>query len=327
MEDPEIATLDDKAPSKTCNSHKAMDYLPYWTDSTASQKMRICLYNAAIYLPVVTKLTLILSLYPIYLIYYVIPMIAEDSDLPELYYWHTPSEHRAAKVQAVALLSLLTCFMVLYLISFYKAATTNPGNVPDAPDWKLQKPGPPKDSPLAAFLLERKQTTGDLRTCIRCSKLKPDRSHHCRLCNTCVLKMDHHCPWIANCVGFANYKYFFLMTTYGMLALWLFVGSFWQTVLIIQRNEGSSYAKYQFVTAVYMLICLLSLVITCFWLVHIYFISQAYTTVEFCEKRRKRAQGEEVTSSIFSLGIWRNFKQSLGENPALWPFPCCKLFI
>ena len=301
-----------------------MDYLPYWKDATSMQKVRIFLYNAAVYLPVATMLTFVLSLYPIYVIYYVYPMVAEASETPELYFWHTPSEHRFAKVQAISLLALLSCFLLLYLVSFYRAARISPGTVPDTSDWQLLKTRNPNDSPIAYLLQERKQTTGEVRCCVRCARLKPDRSHHCRLCNTCVLKMDHHCPWIANCVGYANYKYFFLMVTYGMLSLWLFAASFWQTLVITQRNSQSSYAEFQFITAVYMLICLLALVITCFWLVHIYFISQAFTTIEFCEKRRRRAQGEEVNSAFFSLGIWRNFKETLGENPLLWPFPGCK---
>jgi hypothetical protein len=42
------------------------------------------------------------------------------------------------------------------------------------------------------------------RFCKKCVLPKPDRAHHCSLCQRCVLKMDHHCPWINNCVSTAR---------------------------------------------------------------------------------------------------------------------------
>lgn len=50
--------------------------------------------------------------------------------------------------------------------------------------------------------------------CMGCRNWKPERCHHCSICDTCILKMDHHCPWLGNCVGYHNFKEFFLFTLY-----------------------------------------------------------------------------------------------------------------
>ena len=37
-----------------------------------------------------------------------------------------------------------------------------------------------------------------IKKCKYCDKYKPLRTHHCSLCRTCILKMDHHCRILNN---------------------------------------------------------------------------------------------------------------------------------
>ncbi len=46
--------------------------------------------------------------------------------------------------------------------------------------------------------------------CKRCRAFKPIRAHHCSICGRCIVKMDHHCPWVNNCIGIGNQKLFLL---------------------------------------------------------------------------------------------------------------------
>ena len=67
----------------------------------------------------------------------------------------------------------------LTLACHVKTTLTDPGSVPEA--------AVPTDV--------QRRMHSKLSMCSQCQTFKPPLSHHCRICNRCISRMDHHCPW------------------------------------------------------------------------------------------------------------------------------------
>ena len=53
--------------------------------------------------------------------------------------------------------------------------------------------------------------------------IKSETSFHCFTCNRCVELFDHHCPFINNCLGYRNHKYFLVfLCSYALFLIIMF---------------------------------------------------------------------------------------------------------
>uniref|UniRef100_A0A5S6QJC0 Palmitoyltransferase n=1 Tax=Trichuris muris TaxID=70415 RepID=A0A5S6QJC0_TRIMR len=160
---------------------------------------------------------------------------------------------------------------------------------------------------------------GGLRVCDKCYFIKPDRCHHCSVCGTCLLKMDHHCPWVNNCVHFGNYKFFIQFLGYAWL-LCLFIAltdlkhfiAFWMVENRMQKNT-------QFhIMFLFFVACMFFISVSSLLFYHLWLTSKNRTTLEAF---RAPVFTHGPNKNGFNYGTVRNFQEVFGKRPILWFLP------
>ena len=158
------------------------------------------------------------------------------------------------------------------------------------------------------------------RFCKKCNKPKPPRAHHCHMCGHCVLKMDHHCPWINACVGHRNQRYFLLFLVY----LWF--GTLYVSMVLFLCNMGlvgsmsnvfgTPSLLFTFVLCVAIFFAMSFFVA---WNAHLSLSNQ--TTVEWHgnKMREKEARNRgDIFWNQYNLGRRRNLQQIFGPFRQWW---------
>ncbi|XP_034041203.1 palmitoyltransferase ZDHHC16A isoform X2 [Thalassophryne amazonica] len=201
--------------------------------------------------------------------------------------------------------------IVMIAFHYYKAAKTSPGFPPTIKS----------DIPFVSV-------------CKRCIVPKPARTHHCGICNRCILKMDHHCPWLNNCVGHFNHRYFFsfcLFLTLGCIycsisGRQLFLDAY----NALEPSSQTPLPPYTFKdrminkSIIYMWVLTSTVAVALGGLTmwHAVLISRGETSIERHINRKEKARMAKwgkVYRNPFSYGRLNNWKMFLGvEKRSHW---------
>lgn len=221
---------------------------------------------------------------------------------------------------------------ITFMWSYWQTVFTPIGTVPrkfKLPKEDLEKMRRADTEEAQRVIIERfaqslpitnRTITGAVRYCEKCCHIKPDRAHHCSVCGECVLKMDHHCPWVNNCVSFTNYKFFILFLGYALIYC-LFVAltslkyfiQFWQVWQGDLEGMGRFHILFLFFVAAMFAVSLVSLF--CY---HCYLVIHNRSTLEAFRAPIFRSGADK---DGFSLGKYNNFQEVFGDNRACWFLP------
>ncbi|XP_064027338.1 palmitoyltransferase ZDHHC12 isoform X2 [Pogoniulus pusillus] len=210
-------------------------------------------------------------------------------------------EERGELLQPLAFVLLVLCSVLLY----FSVSLMDPGFV---------KPEGAEAGEHEAQSMTLPQVPSGIqdiptRRCGYCL-LKPMRARHCHLCQHCVRRYDHHCPWLENCVGERNHPLFIVYLSVQLLVL-LWGGQVAWSGLNFEQSWD--WLKHNAVLLIsFLLIVTLSTVVLLLLVSHLYLISCNTTSWEFLSHHR--------ISYLRHSGLENPFDQGLVLN--LWRFFC-----
>lgn len=205
--------------------------------------------------------------------------------------------------------------LIYYFWSYLMCVFVYPGDAPDNyPDGKHD---------MRDLHVMHKAISKGMLICKRCKIIKPHRTHHCSICKRCIMRMDHHCPWINNCVGYRNHKFFvqflFSVPLISLCAGWTCI----RHLLHINWGalEGMDPWDIQIILVI-MFAVAFGIGIGLFACFHLYQVLINQTTMESFTKFRAAANTPEVTKlSRWDVGVEKNVRQLFGETVWQWVLP------
>ena len=134
--------------------------------------------------------------------------------------------------------------------------------------------------------------------------------------------MDHHCPWVNNCIGFYNKKFFVQLLFYFLLTSFSFCITYipysYNIIKMMIETYGKGNLKFIYKHFIILLNNLILLGFTVidfnFFKFHIKLIASNLTTIETLDN-------ELMQSKKYDIGFVNNFKQIFGDNKLLWFLP------
>ncbi|KAM9744667.1 palmitoyltransferase ZDHHC12-B-like [Menidia menidia] len=173
--------------------------------------------------------------------------------------------------------ALFFLLIMLSVLLYFRVSLMDPGFV------LSDTAGPSPDDETVAMIPQ--SSTLRQRRCGYCHLQQPMRAKHCQTCKRCVRRFDHHCPWIENCVGERNHRWFMVYLLVQMLAL------LWALHIILSGiSPGATWELWLWANGVLLaalaVIGVFSAVVLLLLGCHFYLISINSTTWEFMSRHR-----------------------------------------